>query len=136
MREGKKHMSGEQRRITGTDVAREAGVSTATVSYVLNNDPRQRIPEETRTRVLEAARQLGYQPYAPARSLALGMSKIVLVVWQESSVDGPLSQFIEVLAAAVAKIGFSLVWQIGFSPDQEHLSTNLAPAVVIGVVDE
>lgn len=34
--------------------------------------------EETRAKVLAAARKLGYQPYAPARSLRLGTSNIVL----------------------------------------------------------
>jgi DNA-binding LacI/PurR family transcriptional regulator len=128
-------MRGEQRRVKSVDVAREAGVSQATVSYVLNNDPRQSIPEETRAKVMEAARKLGYQPYAPARSLRSGKSKIVLVVWQESVVEAAISRMIEELAAAVAKVGFSLVWQIGFSSEQEHLSANLAPAVVVGLVD-
>lgn len=68
-------------RVRSVDVAREAGVSQATVSYVLNNDPRQSIPEETRARVLEVARKLGYQPYAPARMLRSGKSKLVLMVW-------------------------------------------------------
>ncbi|GHO65377.1 LacI family transcriptional regulator [Ktedonobacter sp. SOSP1-52] len=129
-------MRGEQHRTKSVDVAREAGVSQATVSYVLNNDPRQRIPEATRVRVMEAARKLGYQPYAPARSLRSGKSKIVLVVWPMVVVEAAISQMIEELAAAVAKVGFSLVWQVGFSSEQEHLSANLAPAVVVGMVDE
>lgn len=43
------------------DVAKLAGVSTATVSYVLNDGPRP-VSEKTRARVLEAINQLGYQP--------------------------------------------------------------------------
>ena len=43
------------------DVAKLAGVSTATVSYVLNNGPRPVRPE-TRERVLAAVARLGYQP--------------------------------------------------------------------------
>jgi DNA-binding LacI/PurR family transcriptional regulator len=129
-------MSGEQRRVTSVDVAREAKVTQATVSYVLNNEPRQSISQETRNRVLEAARKLGYQPYGPARTLRMGKSNIVLVVWGESVVEGPVIQFIEQLTAALTKIGFSLLWQIGFSPEQQHLAANLAPAVVIGVVGE
>ena len=35
-------------RVTLADIAREVGCSTATVSYVLNNDPRQKINEKTR----------------------------------------------------------------------------------------
>ena len=54
--------------ITRKDVARLADVSTATVSYVVNNGPRP-VSEETRKKVLWAIEQLGYQPNAIARSL-------------------------------------------------------------------
>jgi LacI family transcriptional regulator len=57
--------------VTSADVARLAGVSRTTVSFVLNNVPNVNISEETRQRVLEAARQLNYHPIAAARSLAL-----------------------------------------------------------------
>ncbi len=61
------------------DVARLAGVSRATVSFVLNErfDTRVPISEETRKRVLEAARQLGYEPNVLARSLKSGASRTV-----------------------------------------------------------
>ena len=58
-----------KRRPTSSDVAREAGLSRATVGYVLNDVPHQSIPEPTRRRVLEAAAKLGYRPSAAARSL-------------------------------------------------------------------
>lgn len=44
--------------ITLKDIAQRANVAVSTVSYVLNNDPR--IPEETKQRVIAAARELGY----------------------------------------------------------------------------
>ena len=49
-----------------TDVAREAGCSQATVSFVLNDAPGIRLSPETRKRVVEAARRLGYVSAAPA----------------------------------------------------------------------
>ncbi|MBC7223527.1 MAG: LacI family DNA-binding transcriptional regulator, partial [Anaerolineae bacterium] len=58
------------KKVTSEDVAREAGVSRTTVSFVLNNTPNTNISEETRQRVLEAARNLGYRPDAAARALA------------------------------------------------------------------
>jgi DNA-binding LacI/PurR family transcriptional regulator len=128
-------MSAKQRRITSKDVALKAGVSQATVSYVLNNDPRQSIPEETRIKVLDAVRKLDYQPYAPARSLRLGKSKIVLVVYPELVLESSISHIIEELTAATAELGYSLVWQMGFSPESQHLSANLTPAVVVALVD-
>ncbi|WEK05621.1 MAG: LacI family DNA-binding transcriptional regulator [Candidatus Devosia phytovorans] len=48
------------RRVTMTDVAREAGCSQATVSFVLNHAPGIKFSAETRGRVFEAARRLGY----------------------------------------------------------------------------
>lgn len=63
-------MGRKGRRVTSHDVARLAGVSRTTVSLVLNDVPGARISPETRRRVLEAARQLGYRPNAAARSLA------------------------------------------------------------------
>ena len=50
------------------DVARESGVSVATVSYVLNNGPRP-VRDETRERVLAVMRRLDYHPNAMARGL-------------------------------------------------------------------
>jgi DNA-binding LacI/PurR family transcriptional regulator len=128
-------MSGKK-RITSVDVAREAGVSQSTVSFVLNNDPRQTIPEDTRARVIEAARKLDYHPYAPARLLRTGKSKIVLAIYQESVIDVGLGEILEELVGAVEKLGFSLVWQIGFSPERDQLSANLAPAVVVWLGDD
>ena len=68
------------KRPTATDVARRAGVSQATVSYVMNNTPHQVIPETTRQRVLAAAVELGYTPSAAARMLVSGRSDVVLLL--------------------------------------------------------
>lgn len=53
---------------TLSDVAREAGVSTATVSRCLNEP--DRVIESTRERVMTAVRQLGYSPNFAARVMA------------------------------------------------------------------
>ena len=50
------------RRVTMTDIAREAGCSQATVSFVLNRTAGIKISKQTRDRVIEAARTLGYAP--------------------------------------------------------------------------
>ncbi len=55
-------------RVTRKEVARQAGVSTATISYVINNGPRP-VAAETRERILRAIEQLGYYPNELARSL-------------------------------------------------------------------
>lgn len=60
---------------TMTDVARRAGVSVSTVSYVLTGA--RPISAATRERVLDAMAELGYQPNALARGLASRRSNIV-----------------------------------------------------------
>ncbi len=55
------------KRVDRDEVARLAGVSSATISYVINNGPRPVSPE-TRARVLDAIKKLGYQPNAVARN--------------------------------------------------------------------
>lgn len=70
------------KRPTQADVAREAGVSRATVSYVLNGQADGRIPisEDTRQRVLEAIQVLGYEPDARAQALRSGSTKTIGVI--------------------------------------------------------
>jgi DNA-binding LacI/PurR family transcriptional regulator len=96
-------------RITSNDVAREAGVSQSTVSFVLNGTPGQTIPEETRRRVLDAVKKLDYRPRASARSLAAGHSSVVLLALPGLPISANLSRFIEQLAAGLAEQGLSLV---------------------------
>ena len=59
------------------DVARLAGVSAATVSFVLNQNPGQTISEETRQRVLQAVAELGYRPNRAAQGLRHGRSSTI-----------------------------------------------------------
>ncbi|WP_062647968.1 LacI family DNA-binding transcriptional regulator [Streptomyces maremycinicus] len=61
-----------------TDVARHAGVSPSTVSYALSG--KRPISDETRRRVEEAARALGYRPHAGARALASSRSNVLALV--------------------------------------------------------
>jgi LacI family transcriptional regulator len=69
-------------RPTQVDVAKRAGVSRATVSYVLNGQTEGRVPisEETRQRVLEAIEELGYQPDARAQALRSGSTKTIALI--------------------------------------------------------
>ena len=68
----------DQRKVTMRDVAREAGVSQMTVSAVLGGKSAQsRISEPTQVRVIEAAREMGYQPNAIARSLRRRSTNVI-----------------------------------------------------------
>lgn len=66
------------------DIAREAGVSAATVSRVLNNDLSLAVSEDTRSRVFAVAGQLGYKPSRirqMKRETELGSKAISLLLW-------------------------------------------------------
>ena len=70
------------KRPTQKDVARLAGVSRSTVSYVLNDQTQLKIPisDETRQRVMHAIAELGYEPDARAQSLIRGNTRSVGVI--------------------------------------------------------
>lgn len=72
--------SNRPRPATGADVARRAGVSRATVSYILNSTPGFTFSQRTRDAVLQAAAELAYRPNIAARSLAAGSGILVIVV--------------------------------------------------------
>ncbi|MFP4187770.1 MAG: LacI family DNA-binding transcriptional regulator [Acholeplasmataceae bacterium] len=57
------------------EIARRAGVSTATVSYVIND--RGKVSERTRQRVRAIMAELDYIPSINARSLSNGQSKLI-----------------------------------------------------------
>ena len=129
----------EGRRVTSTDVARASGVSRATVSYVLNNDSRQSISEETRARVHEAADKLGYRPFAAARILRSGHSQTVLAVLPFEQVDPSMARGLKDLEAELAAQGFSLICHVGLhrpSATHTHPATNLTPAVIASFADQ
>ena len=75
-----------QKNITIKDIAREAGVSIALVSFVMNNrleaDGKQkyRVSETTKERILEVARRFNYQPSSAARMLRQGRTHVIGVI--------------------------------------------------------
>jgi LacI family transcriptional regulator len=73
-----------QKRATSFDVAKKAGVSRTTVSFVLNNVTDVSISETTRQRVLDAARELKYHPDAIGRKLVSGKSYTLGLVLRQS----------------------------------------------------
>ncbi len=96
-------------RVTSADVARRAGVSRATVSYVVNAVAAVRIPTETRRRVLAAAAELGYSQYGPGRTLKSGRSDVVLFVLSDLPVGHAVNSMLDELEAKLAANHLSLV---------------------------
>ena len=87
------------------DIAREAGVSTATVSHVINKT--KYVSDPTRERVEQAIKKFDYHPNTHAQSLALGRSKIIgLLV---SDISNPFfPEVIKSVEAAVIAAGYNL----------------------------
>ncbi|WAP51938.1 LacI family DNA-binding transcriptional regulator [Arthrobacter sp. ATA002] len=120
------------RRVTSTDVAQAAGVSRATVSYVLNGSAGQSISAATRERVLAAARQLGYTPSTAARTLRRGRSDLVLMLLPPEPLGRALAMIVDAASEQLELQGRRLVahrlpGQGGAVP----LVHSLAPAALI-----
>ncbi|MEU3616365.1 LacI family DNA-binding transcriptional regulator [Streptomyces sp. NPDC006872] len=122
-------------RVTATDVAKEAGVSQTTVSYVLNNVPNQKISEQTRRRVLDAVAKLGYKPSAAARALRLGRSDLVLLFLPDVPVGGTLTALVELLGDELERHGLNLVTRRERHSPLESLWRELMPAAVMTTFD-
>src|SRR6476469_7796429 len=88
------------------DIAREAGVSTATVSHVINKT--KYVSDPTRERVENAIAKFNYHPNAHAQMLALGRSKMIgLLV---SDIANPFfPEIIKSIEAAVFASGYHLI---------------------------
>lgn len=88
------------------DVAKEAGVSTATVSHVINSS--RYVTDETRQKVLRAIQRCNYYPNAHARSLASGRSHMLgLVV---SDISNPFfPELVKSIESAAFERGYDVI---------------------------
>ncbi|GAA4553068.1 LacI family DNA-binding transcriptional regulator [Pseudonocardia xishanensis] len=123
-----------------SDVARRAGVSRATASYVLNRTPGARIPEQTRARVLEAAEQLRYVPHVNARSLRRGRSDLVVGHVDGASVLRQGLSFVGLIQVArdIREAGYTFLFHgdptvTGVAAARSWLA--LRPAAVLATLD-
>ena len=111
-------MSGTRRPPTIHDVARRARVSVGTVSHVLNG--KQKVSDERRARVLEAADAIGYRPNGLARGLRVQRSGVVglSVPMTSSAYHAGLAEAFEEIAAAEGHVIMQVMSR--GSPDLEH----------------
>ena len=88
------------------DVAREAGVSTATVSHVINGT--KYVTDDTRRRVLDAIERCEYFPNAHARSLASGRSNMLGLLI--SDISNPFfPEVVKSIEAAAFERGYNVI---------------------------
>jgi len=98
-----------KRRLTIRDVAREAGVSTQTVSRVINNV--SYVSAETRQRVESVIEDLGYRPSIIARNLSQQRSYTLGVVVFGLKYNGP-SDALNGIAEAAEKQNYMLLMKV------------------------
>jgi len=123
-------MSPPSASVTSSDVARQAGVSRATVSYVINDRPG--IPAATRRRVLAAVDALGYVPSGAARALRTGSSDLVVLHYPEWTIGHVTGLIIRHLTALVEDLGLALVTS-QMRADGPQAWSALAPRAVLGL---
>lgn len=111
-----------KRRVTTQDVAEQAGVSRATVSFVLNDVPGMRISAKTRRRVKQAALQLNYHPDATARRMVSGKTHVLgFVLCQtgdQTFADAFLPQVLTGLSHGAAAQGYHILFE-PIAPDDK-----------------
>jgi DNA-binding LacI/PurR family transcriptional regulator len=102
------------KKITIKDIAKQAGVSVATVSYVINNRTDQRISEETWKKILQIVNLLDYKPNSSAKSLSTSKTyNIALYMMPETSLLKRSEQLLltEVLSEILTFYGYHLIFQ-------------------------
>jgi LacI family transcriptional regulator len=133
-------MSGEEpfvaqrKRLTIREVAAAAGVSTQTVSRVLNNRPD--VAPETFQRVQEVIRQTGYAPNMLARSLTQGRSHVLGVVAYGLDYFGP-SRVLTAIERRAAEFGYAIMLNLILEPetnDVADLLESLSARQVDGII--
>jgi LacI family transcriptional regulator len=125
---------GQKRRITIKDVAEAAGVSTQTVSRVMNNRPD--VAPETLYRVQQVIKQTGYAPNILARSLIRGRTHTLGVVAYGLDYFGP-SRVLTGIEQEAARLGYSIFLNLIHAPetaDVDALLGSLFARQVDGII--
>lgn len=107
---------------TMADIARRAGVSVSTVSYVLSG--KRPISEATRQRVLEEIRKANFQPNAAGRALASRRSRTIALLYPVDATGltrMPL-EFVISAAEEAGRQGYALIVSTSTAEDEEILS--------------
>ena len=123
----------ETRRVRIGDVAREAGVSKAAVSFAFNSP--ERLSATTAARIRSVATTLGYRPHPVARMLTAGETATIGILSPQALslvfANPFFALFAEGVAAVVEERGFGLLF---ISPLHGSLERAMARATVDGVL--
>lgn len=117
-------------KATMVTVAQKAGVSTATVSHVLNNT--RYVSENVRQKVLTAVKELNYSPNIMARSLKTNRYNVIAVIVSDI-VNPYFSTIIEKIGDVVAENGFQMI--VANTKESEQLEVKNLKALSSGMID-
>jgi len=125
--------NGAEQRVRIADVAREAGVSKAAVSFAFNKP--DRLSAETAARIRDVAARMGYRPHPVARMLSAGHTTTIGILTPQALGQVFANPFFALFAEGVASVaeeyGFGLLF---ISPLHGSLSRALDRATVDGIV--
>lgn len=127
----------KSKRPTLAEIARRAGVSTATVSYVINDKPGGRIPETTARMVRKIADDLGYTPNAAAQALRTGKSRVVLFIIPHLPINFTIGEMITEVGSQLDEHGYVAAMLTTGERKLDLAATvhATAPAAAISLVD-
>lgn len=119
------------KRPTSFEVAKLAGVSRTTVSFVLNRNDKMSISAATKQRVLDAARELGYVPDVAGRNLASGRTRtlgLFICHAEHLRVDAFIPQALLGIHQASQEHGFRVIVEAVEDPRQPDAYADLVRA--------
>jgi LacI family transcriptional regulator len=108
-------------------LSRHLGLSQTTVSRALNGFPE--VSEQTRARVVEAARHFNYRPSPAAAGLATGKSRVighVLPIGEYSMIDPHFSDFAAGASEAYSAAGYDMLIRVAPPEQEERVYRELA----------
>lgn len=133
------------KKVTIKDIAKHAGVSTASVSYVVNGK-KGKVSEETRIRVEDSINALGYRPNISARTLVAKQSKLIGLIMPQMQANDQLmlknpfySDIISSIELYARSHGYNIMLS-GVSDGESYvdifMKRNIDGAIVLGVYEE
>lgn len=125
----------KNKRTTTTDIARAAGVSRATVSYVLNNTPNNGIPIRTSEKIKKIAQELNYVPSAAAKILRSGSSNLILGILPSWDLGPTYPQIFTQMGEHFSALGYCFVLHSIMNDDLaiENLLNHVSPCLIVSL---
>ena len=124
-----------KKKYTMKDIAETCGVSTATVSYVLNDAPNQSISAETKKQILQIANMVGYVSSASAKALATGRTHLIGVYVPHGGNAAGKQRLLQALAEEADKAGYHLLLLTGKCLTQQVTDVDAVFAIDISGED-